>query len=108
MLAAGMNELLDPITWLMPFAVSLVALVVAEVSPVWLGWWYWLLLRIENVTSETVTKPIGGCAMCTAGLWTMITSVFLDPINIIGHLTSASLAILLGACLTKLYQWTQR
>lgn len=103
-----LTALLDPLTWLLPIAVSLIALVWAEVRPVWLTKWYDLLLWVETHTHENVTKPIGGCAKCTAGFWSLVLMIAHDWQQPVAYLTSASLAILLGAALTKIYQWTQR
>lgn len=103
-----LKTLLEPMTWVLPLAVSLVALTWAEVRPVWLSHWYDFLLWLEVKVGEVVTKPIGGCTKCTAGFWTLIVSIAYDWTRLPAHITSASLAILLGAALTKAYQWTQR
>jgi hypothetical protein len=101
------QHLLESITWVLPLAVALVALTIAEVRPFWLAWWYESLLFIEVWIGEWATKPIGGCAKCTAGFWCLVASIAYDPSRILAHLVSASLAILIGAILTKIYQWTQ-
>ena len=88
--------------------VAVAALVWAEVRPVWLSPWYIFLLWIEGYVGDTFTKPIGGCTMCTAGFWTLAISIYLDPPNVVFHVTSASIAILLGAIITKVFQWTQQ
>lgn len=88
--------------------VAVAALVWAEVRPVWLSPWYIFLLWIEGYVGDTFTKPIGGCPMCTAGFWTLVISIYMDPPNVVFHITSASIAILLGAIITKVFQWTQQ
>lgn len=105
-----MNALLNPITWLLPIAAALVALVVSEVRPVWLDKWYSFLLWIENrgPRYRLVPYPLGACTKCTAGFWCLVASVFHEPNAFVAHITSASLAIVLGASLEVYYKWTQK
>ena len=103
-----MDALLNPFTWLLPIAVALVALVVSEVRPVWLDKWYSFLLWIENQGVPKVAMPLGACTKCTAGFWCLVASVCHEPKAFVAHITSASLAIVLGASLEVYYKWTQK
>lgn len=102
-----LNALLNPLVWLLPVAIAFVAVVFADVRPIWFNPWYNFLLWLETKTNDKVTKPIGGCAMCTAGMATLITSLVVDWTQFLAHITSACLAVLIAPCLTKLYKWTQ-
>lgn len=84
----------------------IVGVAFATARPDWFSLWYDLILWLETKGNfcKFISKPIGGCAVCTSGLLAFVWSLFTTPSAAV---VNASAAIILAAVLNKVYQWSQ-
>lgn len=87
----------------------IIAVAFAVARPAWFGWWYAFILWLETTGGfgHFLSKPIGGCAECTAGFIALVWTAWTAPTDPAMIITNASAAILLAAIIEKAYAWTK-
>lgn len=87
---------------------ALISVAFASARPEWFVYYFDFLLWLETKGrfGKWLSKPMGECAKCVAGLLALVWSIA-TGLHWTVVVVNASAAILIAAVINKVYQWSQ-